>query len=397
MSAPASEERSGASVGSRPEEPVSRSAALSVEIAAIEDVAGGGVRAAAAANGAPAQVLDRVAIHGGVQVARLATVTSGDRRVAAALAVNRPLAAYAKVVEVWVEDTADRAAAVEALVEAFADETFAVGAVALKWQVPEDDDELAEILLGLGLSELRAPLNDGLPATGSLGEEEPRPPTVRGFVRWRIEPRFPEPPYWRQTTGFTCGPVSLLVGLELRGRPLSFSREEELRLWREATSGQGCDPTGLAAVAGAYAPGVTLVMTDLDPDLRDRSRPAEVREVRRFFQDRFKSTARERGVRLRQRDFTIEDVRELVCGGATVLLLIDVFSQRGRHIPHWVTVFAVHDGVFIVQDSSTEWRAGETWVDLHLHAVPIATLDQQAWVGDPGYRAMLVLDDQSQR
>jgi len=62
--------------------------------------------------------------------------------------------------------------------------------------------------------------------------------------------------HWlRQTTPFTCGPASLMMAMHGLNRSYQPSQEEELSLWREATtifmtSGPGgCHPIGLALAA----------------------------------------------------------------------------------------------------------------------------------------------------
>jgi len=62
--------------------------------------------------------------------------------------------------------------------------------------------------------------------------------------------------HWlRQTTPFTCGPASLMMAMHGLNRAYQPSQEEEINLWREATtifmtSGHGgCHPIGLALAA----------------------------------------------------------------------------------------------------------------------------------------------------
>lgn len=343
---------------------------------------------------------------GGVQLARVVTAHRGGDLVGYAVTSSRPIAAYTKIVVVDAVVGAPATAEIRrVLVEHITDAAFARASVAIKWQTSPGDAASAALANDLGFTELPAPLNAAPLNADNIADEaedtsdeypSAAAETPRGFVLWRRQPAVTPPPgYWRQTTRFTCGPVSLLVARSLLqgGRP--FTRTEEVTLWRDATSGQGTDPVGLALASAKEGLEVELVMTDLDADLRDRSRPASVREVRRFFQEGFRSDAIDAGVTLTEKDFTIGDVRDAVLEGNVVLLLIDVLLQRGHHGPHWVAVYGYHDGVFLVEDASTAWPAGETWVDLHQHPVPVDTLDRQAWWGTPGYRAMIIIGERN--
>src|SRR5437016_9096919 len=72
----------------------------------------------------------------------------------------------------------------------------------------------------------------------------------------RLRPRLPglehPPPYFHQTTEFTCGPACVMMALAWADPSLRPSPALEFRLWREATtifmsSGHGgCEPYGLA-------------------------------------------------------------------------------------------------------------------------------------------------------
>lgn len=358
------------------------------------------------AAGLVASLTQQVAGLGGVQLARIVTAHRGEHLVGYAVTSSRPIAAYTKIVAVDAVAGASEPGEIRrVLINHIVDDALAGASVGIKWQISPGDAVSAALANDLGFTELLAPLNAAPLNADSIADEaedtsaeypSAGAETPRGFVLWRRQPAVTPPlGYWRQTTRFTCGPVSLLVARSLLqgGRP--FTRTEEVTLWRDATSGQGTDPVGLALASARQGLGVELVMTDLDADVRDRSRPASVREVRRFFQEGFRRDAIDAGVTLTEKDFTIGDVRDAVLAGNVVLLLIDVLLQRGHHGPHWVAVYGHHDGVFLVEDASTAWPAGETWVDLHQHPVPVETLDRQAWWGTPGYRAMIIVGERN--
>lgn len=58
-----------------------------------------------------------------------------------------------------------------------------------------------------------------------------------------------EQEHYRQTTEFTCGPVSLLNAMHRLHPQITANRVDELHVWREATIAVACEPYGLALSA----------------------------------------------------------------------------------------------------------------------------------------------------
>src|SRR5207247_6735748 len=70
----------------------------------------------------------------------------------------------------------------------------------------------------------------------------------------------PAPPYFHQTTEFTCGPACVMMALAWADPSLRPSPALEFRLWRESTtifmsSGHGgCEAYGLAVTLPRHGP-----------------------------------------------------------------------------------------------------------------------------------------------
>lgn len=116
-----------------------------------------------------------------------------------------------------------------------------------------------------GFTAMDRPVADGAGDRGKGGGHGSQPPA--GYVRWldgARTGRVAEPPYYRQSTDFTCGAVVALVaqaGAEVVPRE-SLDRSAELTLWRDATNFPACEPVGLgvavrraAGFAGHGVPG----------------------------------------------------------------------------------------------------------------------------------------------
>ena len=195
-----------------------------------------------------------------------------------------------------------------------------------------------------------------------------------------------------QTTGFTCGPVSLAMAMTPE-----VNRSLEVEIWREATTmigltgPGGCDPYGLALAAARREFEVALWFDASEAVLLDRANTDEKKELMRFVQAEFREKAQETLLVL-DTAMTEQTLSEVVGKGAQVLLLIDQCHTHDHHAPHWILVHAEQDGIFLVNDPWAEPDDGETVADVD--AIPIArgTLMQMAAYGDPAYHAAIVLE-----
>ncbi|TQS27813.1 peptidase C39 family protein [Microbispora sp. KK1-11] len=331
----------------------------------------------------PADLMRRWRLAGGVQERTLVTARTEDGALAgAAFEVHRPLTAYRKIVDVWASDEA----VADTLVRTIEERAWREGAVAVKrWFAARD--AAWERSLGRGYREVPVPTWAG----PVVGAPETGSETGYGQVRWRDRPPARALPYMRQTTDFTCGPVALqmaLAGLGLGGEP---SREEELRLWREATTVAGCDPLGLALAAAGRGVRPEVLLSTEAPTLLELCRTDEERELRRFIQTGFRAELSRRGIDVETVAFDLDRLRAVVEGGGVALVLIEQLGMHDESCPHWIAVHGVDGDVFHVNDPWTDAHLGETYLDALDLPLPAATLDRLAWYGRPSYRSMIAL------
>jgi len=92
-------------------------------------------------------------------------------------------------------------------------------------------------------------------------------------------------PYYEQSTDFTCGPAALMMAMKLLDPGYEFNRQEELQIWREATtifmtSGHGgCSPYGLALSAWDRGYDVELYTNQVEPPFIDSVRDQDKKDV----------------------------------------------------------------------------------------------------------------------
>ncbi|MGI8333853.1 peptidase C39 family protein [Actinomadura scrupuli] len=330
--------------------------------------------------GLPAGLLRRWSLHGGIQVATLVTARHGDRLAAAAFEVHRPLTAYRKIVDVWAPDPA----AGDLVIEAIEERAWREGAVAVKRQFGARDHEWSRSL-ERGYTEVPVPRWAG----PVVGPQQGDPGL--GQVRWRVRPPRGPVPYMRQTTDFTCGPAALLMGLSALGLRAEPTREDEMRLWRTATTVGGCEPFGLALTAADEGARPEVLLSTERTTLLELCRNDEERDLREFLQRGFRTEAAARGLGVRIEAFELGTLRAVLAEGAIALVLIEQLGMHAESSPHWITVHSVDGDVFYANDPWTDADLGETFLDAVDLPLPAATLDRLAWYGTPSYRGMVVL------
>lgn len=255
---------------------------------------------------------------------------------------------------------------------------FESGAVSVKWEDPEGD--WTELAPQLGFERMTSP------AASGPGTESPRTAWVRYAEPWPHA----EAPYYRQTTDFSCGPVSLLMAEAHWQGAASMTRDRERAIWRRATRFTGCGAWALALQVNRDRFAVRLYDTEF---LAPQMRPMEPRDARAFANEEDIRLVRGLGIEVEERVFEVAEIAAAVDRGARVLVLVDEQRFHGEPVPHWILAHAHRDGVFLVNDPWAESTHGESWVDAANIPVPADELDAMAWWGDPRYRSVLVLEE----
>jgi hypothetical protein len=210
---------------------------------------------------------------------------------------------------------------------------------------------------------------------------------VAGYVQWLNGAPAEEPPYYRQTENFTCGAVVALTAQVHAGAAASLDRAAELRLWRDATNFNACEPVGLGvAIRRAWPSSPVTVALDVERPVLIGYYPEPDQEWRAMLQRASRVDAAEIGVPICPERFSVAAIRDAIDAGEQVLLLISMAAMLGFEVPHWVLCHGVVAGAVVLEDPWVQAAAGETWVDSHLLAVPDAALDSMSSMEDEGYR-----------
>ncbi|HET9904497.1 MAG TPA: peptidase C39 family protein [Xanthobacteraceae bacterium] len=207
----------------------------------------------------------------------------------------------------------------------------------------------------------------------------------------------PPPPYFHQTTDFTCGPACIMMAMAWAGLPIEAGPALEYKLWREATtifmaSGLGgCGPFGLA---------VTLKRRGLDPEVHvshpgpyflDGVRSQEKRRVMGVAQAEFRREAESLGIPVHLEPLDLDSLcRALDSGACAIVLVTGYHLSRGR-VPHWVFVYGHAERRILLHDPEAERdeagrpKPSEGW------AVPEGLFQRMSRTGADELRAAIVI------
>lgn len=208
------------------------------------------------------------------------------------------------------------------------------------------------------------------------------------------------PPIFPQTTGFTCGPASLAMGLAALDPNFAPDRADEIAVWREATTvigitgPGGCDPYGLALAARRRGLVVEVLMSSAGPILLDRANTEQKRDLMEFVQAGFKRQVMELAIPLQLRVFGIDEIQQALARGFLALLLIDQTPMMGYSAPHWILVHGHADGMYFVNDPWIEAGRAEQTTDVIDLPVAAEALDRMAWYGEPRCRAAVLIKNE---
>jgi len=196
--------------------------------------------------------------------------------------------------------------------------------------------------------------------------------------RYRDTPQHRSVHWLRQTTPFTCGPAALMMAMHALNKSYLPSREQEIELWREATtifmtSGHGgCHPIGLALAAKRRRFSVEVWINQTGSLFIDSVRSEDKKQIVELVDTCFKREAAEQGVAIHYANVTQNDLIAAFEAGAIPLILISTFSMDRKKAPHWVVMSGFDKDCLYMHDSDPDdGRQSE----LDCQFIPIARED----------------------
>lgn len=203
-------------------------------------------------------------------------------------------------------------------------------------------------------------------------------------------------PWYRQTTDFTCGPASLLMAMSRLAPARPLTQEEELDIWREATtifmtSGHGgCHPVGLALAAQQRGFHAAVYLNSHKPLFIEGVRSEHKKAIMATVDHQFHQKAEAAGVTRVYEEMTQEQLQILLDQGCAVLMLISTYRMDGKKAPHWVCVTAMDDVCLYVHDPDPDDKLQQA---IDCQHIPIArdSFSKMSSFGSERLRTAVVL------
>ncbi|HWF94627.1 MAG TPA: peptidase C39 family protein [Xanthobacteraceae bacterium] len=205
------------------------------------------------------------------------------------------------------------------------------------------------------------------------------------------------PPYFHQTTEFTCGPACIMMALAWADRSFQPAPAFEFQLWRDATtiflaSGLGgCEVYGLA---------VTLKRRGLEPEIHaSRKGPyfletvnsADKRRVMEVTQAEFRREARALAIPTHLTPASESVLIQAFDEGKVAIVLISGYQNVGRGQPHWVFAFGRDGRHILLHDPAANRDEHGKAIAPETYAVPWAAFERMTRLGRDRLSAAIVI------
>ncbi|MDO9048625.1 MAG: GNAT family N-acetyltransferase/peptidase C39 family protein [Methylobacter sp.] len=203
--------------------------------------------------------------------------------------------------------------------------------------------------------------------------------------------------HWlRQTTPFTCGPASLMMAMHGLNRTYQPSQEEEISLWREATtifmtSGPGgCHPIGLALAAKRRQFTVEVWVNQTGTLFIDGVRSEAKKRVVELVDNCFKREAQQQDIKIHYANISQSDLISAFKAGAIPLILISTFQMDRKKAPHWVVMSGFDDDCLYMHDPDPE-EIRQSELDCQFIPIAFEDFDRMSSFGKSRLRTAVII------
>jgi ribosomal protein S18 acetylase RimI-like enzyme len=204
------------------------------------------------------------------------------------------------------------------------------------------------------------------------------------------------PPYFHQTSEFTCGPACMMMALAWADRRFKPAPAFEFQLWREATTiftgagPGGCEPYGMAVALRRHGLRPEIYASHRGPYFLDTV-SADKRRVMELTQSEFRHEASALAIPCHHAPVNESILMRAFDAGNVAIVLVSGYHMVPRGKPHWIFAFGrdgshvfMHDPAAIRDDQGMA-TAAETY------AVPWTVFERVAHLGRERLSAAIVI------
>lgn len=203
-------------------------------------------------------------------------------------------------------------------------------------------------------------------------------------------------PWYRQSTAFTCGPAALQMAMASLSQNHVCTLENELDIWREATtiymtSGHGgCHPCGLALAAHNRGFRSEVWLSTSQPLFVDGVRSEHKKHIIETLHRHYHRQCLDKNIKIHQKPITFSDIAKSMKDNCAVLILVSTYRLDGKKAPHWVVVTGIDDACLFVHEPDQD---EDLQTPLDCQQIPIARDDfeRMAAFGTQRIRVALTL------
>jgi ribosomal protein S18 acetylase RimI-like enzyme len=205
------------------------------------------------------------------------------------------------------------------------------------------------------------------------------------------------PPYFHQSTEFTCGPACMMMALAWADPSFRPTPALEFKLWREATtifmaSGPGgCEPYGVAVTLKRHGLEPEIHVSHAGPYFLDTVRQDDKRRVMRLAQEEFRRDAQALKIPIHLAPLAESALMETFGKGGVAIVLVSGYRMVRRNVPHWVFTFGCNGRHVLVHDPAATKDARGNALAAETYAVPSREFDRMARFGRDDLRAAIVI------
>ena len=205
------------------------------------------------------------------------------------------------------------------------------------------------------------------------------------------------PPYFHQSTEFTCGPACIMMALAWADPKFKPAPALEFALWREATtivSGSGpggCDPYGMAVALRHHGLWPEIYVSRPGFYFLEAVHSADKRRVMQVTQAEFQEEARALDIPSHLAPVNESVLMGAFDSGSVAIVLVSGYHMIPIGVPHWIFAFGrngrhvlMHDPAAIRDDQGMA-AAAETY------ALPWSAFERVIHVGRERLSAAIVI------
>jgi ribosomal protein S18 acetylase RimI-like enzyme len=217
----------------------------------------------------------------------------------------------------------------------------------------------------------------------------------------RLVPNLPAlataPPYFHQTTEFTCGPACIMMALGWAERNFKPEPALEFQLWREATtifmtSGPGgCEPYGMAVALKRHGLEPEVYVSHAGPYFLDTAQSAAKRRVMRLTQLAFQREAKALGIPTHLIPVSESVLMRAFAAGSVVIVLVSGYHMVARGRPHWIFAFGRDGRRVLMHDPAAIRDEQGMAAGAETYAVPWPAFERVTHLGRERLSAAIVI------